>query len=80
MHWKERDGAERNQPRTGQSFCVPKAEIVSNNNYDLSLHRYKESAAEDVDHKSPNDIIKELRVLEADITAGLNRLAAMVAV
>ncbi len=27
--WGERDGAERERPRTAQSFCVPKAEIVA---------------------------------------------------
>ena len=27
--WAERDGAERERPRTAQSFCVPKAEIAA---------------------------------------------------
>ncbi|MCH7484887.1 MAG: SAM-dependent DNA methyltransferase, partial [Chloroflexi bacterium] len=34
--WAERDGAERERPRTAQSFCVPKAEIAAEG-YDLSL-------------------------------------------
>jgi type I restriction enzyme M protein len=41
--WKTRNGAERKRPRTAQSFCVPKAEIVAAS-YDLSISRYKEVA------------------------------------
>ncbi|HUN96487.1 MAG TPA: class I SAM-dependent DNA methyltransferase, partial [Bradyrhizobium sp.] len=29
--WKQRNGAERERPRTAQSFCVPKAEIAAAN-------------------------------------------------
>ena len=32
--WAEKDGAERDRPRTDQSFCVPKPDIVANG-YDL---------------------------------------------
>lgn len=39
--WMERDGSELPRSRTGQSFSVPKAEIVAQA-YDLSLSRYKE--------------------------------------
>src|SRR5436309_7342807 len=28
VRWQERDGKERKRPRTAQSFCVPKAELV----------------------------------------------------
>ena len=33
--WLARDAAERDRPRTAQSFCIPKSEIAANA-YDLS--------------------------------------------
>ena len=56
--WQQRDGAERERPRTAQSFCVPKADIAAKG-YDLSLNRYKEVVHEEVEHvrrrrSSPN--------------------------
>jgi type I restriction enzyme M protein len=36
--WQQRDSAERERPRTVQSFCVLKADIASQG-YDLSLNR-----------------------------------------
>ena len=50
--WAERDGAERERPRTAQSFCVPKADIAAAG-YDLSLNRYQEIEHEDVDARKP---------------------------
>src|SRR4051794_914388 len=43
--WKTRADAERKRPRTAQSFCVPKEEIVAAG-YDLSINRYKEMVPE----------------------------------
>src|SRR6516165_5011572 len=48
--WPERDSAERSRPRTAQSFCVPKADIVAAG-YDLSLNRYKEVEHDEVAHE-----------------------------
>ena len=39
--WGQRETTEQERPRTEQSFCVPKANIVANG-YDLSINRYKE--------------------------------------
>jgi len=75
--WKGRDGAERERPRTIQSFCVPKAEIAATANYDLSLNRYKEVEHEEHDHAVPVDIIRELQDLEEEISLGLTKLEAM---
>lgn len=69
--WKEREGSERERPRTAQSFCVPKADIAATGSYDLSLNRYKEVEHEHVEHDAPADIIRELREMEAEISAGL---------
>mgnify|MGYP001190369813 CR=1 FL=1 len=74
--WKDRDGAERERPRTAQSFCVPKADIAAAG-YDLSINRYKEVVHEAVEHRPPKEIIAELKALEREIAAGLEELEAM---
>ncbi len=75
--WKERDGDERERPRTEQSFCVPKDDIAANG-YDLSLNRYKEVVHEEVEHRPSTEIIAELERLEDEIQAGLEELRGMV--
>jgi type I restriction enzyme M protein len=67
---------EPNRARTEQSFCVPKSEITDND-YDLSINRYKEIVYEQVDYPAPSEIIADLEQLEADITKGLAELKAM---
>jgi type I restriction enzyme M protein len=74
--WKERSGAERERPRTAQSFCIPKAEI-SAAGYDLSINRYKEIAQEASGHRPPKEILAELNVLENEIASELKQLEAM---
>jgi type I restriction enzyme M protein len=74
--WRERKGAELERPRTAQSFCVPKAEIAENN-YDLSLNRYKQVVYEEVEHVPPKQILAELMELEREIEAGLKELEGM---
>src|SRR5579883_2407925 len=74
--WTERNGAERDRPRTAQSFCVPKADIAAQG-YDLSLNRYKEIVHEEVAHRSPKEILADLAKLEAEIQQGLKELEAM---
>jgi type I restriction enzyme M protein len=75
--WAEKDGAERDQARTEQSFCVPKAEIAGNG-YDLSLNRYKEIVHEEVEHRPPTEIIADIERLEDEIRVGLEELSGMV--
>ena len=74
--WAERDGAERERPRTIQSFCVPKADIAAAG-YDLALNRYKEVEHEEVQHESPAAILADLRRIEAEIAEGMKRLEEM---
>jgi type I restriction enzyme M protein len=74
--WKQRHGSEVSRPRTAQSFCVPKAEIVAHG-YDLSLSRYKEAVREVVAHKSPRTILANLEVIEEEIRSGLKELQGM---
>src|SRR5207253_1882771 len=75
--WQQRDGAERERPRTAQSFCVPKADIAATG-YDLSLNRYREVEHQQVEHESPAAILVDLRRIEVEIAKGMKRLEEMV--
>ena len=75
--WHERDGTERNNPKTSQSFTVDKADLIAND-YDLSLNRYKEVVHEHVEHVAPLQLIAELKQLENEIQVGLSELEGMV--
>lgn len=75
--WMDK-AAEKDRPRTAQSFMVAKAEIVAAG-YDLSLNRYKKVVHAVVKHDKPKDIIRELRDLESEIAKGLTALEEMLA-
>jgi type I restriction enzyme M protein len=68
--------AEKDRPRTAQSFLVPKAEIVAND-YDLSLNRYKEVEHQATEHDAPKVILARLAALEAEIAKGRTELEGM---
>ncbi len=74
--WAERDGDELKRTRTEQSFCVPKDDIVEQD-YDLSLNRYKEVVHEEVEHRPPLEILADLERLESEIQQGMSDLKAM---
>jgi type I restriction enzyme M protein len=74
--WGTRSTSERDRARTEQSFCVPKADIVSQG-YDLSLNRYREIVHDEVEHRRPLEIIADLEELEGQIAKGLDELKAM---
>jgi type I restriction enzyme M protein len=74
--WGQRETLELERPRTGQSFSVPKADIVANG-YDLSINRYKEVVHEVVAHLPPKDIMAKLAELESEIQAGMKKLESM---
>lgn len=74
--WAERDKNERKQPRTAQSFCVPKAEIAAQG-YDLSINRYQEVVHDAVEHLEPKAILAKLAELEVEIQAGMKELEGM---
>lgn len=76
--WADRDGTERTNPRTAQSFCVSREDIAAAG-YDLSINRYKEVVHAELEHAAPQDILRELRVLEAEIAEGLTALEGMLA-
>ena len=73
--WKKRK-AEKKRARTEQSFLVPKAEIAEND-YDLSINRYKEVVYEAVEYDPPKVILARLAELEAEIAKGRAELEGM---
>ena len=73
--WQQPD-AESSRTRTDQSFLVPKAEIVEND-YDLSINRYKEVEYEAVEYDPPKVILGRLAELEEEITKGREELKGM---
>jgi type I restriction enzyme M protein len=74
--WSERTGTERVRARTDQSFCVPKADLIAAG-YDLSINRYREIVHEEIDHRDPRELLKDLAAIEDDIRQGLADLEAM---
>ncbi len=74
--WKERTTTERAKPRTSQSFCVTKADIIAQG-YDLSLNHYKEVVHEAEDHVPPKQILADLKALEEEIQRGMKVLEGM---
>lgn len=71
--WAKRNGSEQERKRTEQSFCVSKEEIEAQG-YDLSLNRYKEIVHEEVEHRSPAEILDHLARIEAEIQQGMSEL------
>ena len=69
-------GKEKKRKRTEQSFLVPKSEIEENE-YDLSINRYKEVEYEEVDYDPPKEILKRLEKLEGEIAKGREELMEM---
>ncbi len=74
--WGQRAGKEVKNSRTAQSFCVPASEIAASG-YDLSLNRYKEVVHEHVEHVPPQQLIAELKQIEADIQASMMELEGL---
>ena len=70
---------ERERERTEQSFCVPKQEIVDND-YDLSLNKYKKTEYVSVEYASTKEIMKKIRKIETNITTELNELEKLLQV
>ena len=73
--WQKRK-AEKKRARTDQSFLVPKTEIAEND-YDLSINRYKEVEYEAVEYDPPKVILGRLAELEKEIAKGRAELEGM---
>lgn len=75
--WGARATTECERPRTSQSFCVPKNEIVAAGTYDLSVNRYKGAETTGGEHLDPRDILAQIELLETEIRSGISNLRAM---
>lgn len=67
---------EESRKRTEQSFFVTKQEI-SENDYDLSINKYKEIEYVPIEYPSTTEIMSELRKLQKKITEGIAELEQM---
>lgn len=67
---------EEERERTEQSFFVPKQEIVEND-YDLSINKYKKVEYVPVEYPPTSEILDELEELNRQIAAGLEELRGM---
>lgn len=64
---------EAGRKRTDQSFFVPVDEIREQE-YDLSINKYKEVEYEEVEYKSPTELMEEIHSLELEVLKGLEDL------
>lgn len=67
---------ETDRKRTEQSFFVDKQEIVDND-YDLSINKYKETEQIKIEYPSTDEILADLNDLEDDIEKGIKELKEM---
>ena len=74
FHHPEQETARQ---RTDQSFFVPKQEIADND-YDLSINKYKKVEYVPVEYPSTAEIMADLHELEREITKGLEELEGMI--
>ena len=72
QRFRNLDG-EADRRRTDQSFFVPKQEIVDNN-YDLSINKYKKVEYVPVEYPPTEEIMAELRELEKKIQIEMDTL------
>ena len=72
----QEEGAEAKRERTEQSFLVPFDEI-KDNDWDLSINRYKEIVYEEVEYAAPMDIIAEIETLDKERAEGLRVLKGL---
>lgn len=63
--------------RTAKGFFVPKAELVEND-YDLSISKYKTVIYDIIEYKEPTDIFSSLEAIETNINKGLAELKAII--
>ncbi len=69
--------SDKERKRTEQSFIVPVGEIVENE-YDLSINRYKEIEYEEAQYEDPKVILADIKKLEEEIMKGIKELGGMI--
>jgi len=68
---------EKQRERTEKSFFVS-VEEIRNNEYDLSINKYKMIDFEEVNYEKPEEIISRINNLEEEIIIGLETLTKMI--
>ena len=68
--------AEQSRTRKDQSFFVP-VEEIRQNDYDLSINKYKEVERERIEYEPVNDILARLAATESEYNKGLQELRKM---
>src|SRR5690606_2708740 len=68
---------EKDRTRNDQSFFVP-IEELRENNYDLSINKYKDIEYEEVEYETPDKILKKIDTYEQEIIEGLKKLKEIV--
>ncbi|MEI6690619.1 MAG: class I SAM-dependent DNA methyltransferase [bacterium] len=71
-NWKHRKEQTENNLES-KFFYVDKSQI-ENNNYDLSISRYKTSTYKVMDFESPTDILSKIEKIESEINEGIKDL------
>jgi type I restriction enzyme M protein len=74
--WKGGVGKKHFKDRTEKAFFVPKA-AFEDNDFDLSINRYREIIHKEEQYDPPKSILKRLKNLEAEIASDLVELEAM---
>jgi type I restriction enzyme M protein len=69
--------AEENRTRKEQSFLVP-VEEIRNNDYDLSINKYKEVERVKVEYEKPEVIMSRIMMLEKEIQAAMSDLEKVI--
>ena len=67
---------ESERARTEKSFLVPFNEI-KDNDWDLSINRYKEIIYEEIEYAAPSQIIKDIETLDQERNQALTALKEM---
>lgn len=78
--YKNRDvtlSLSKGENRSGHFFSIPKQEIIDND-YDLSLSKYKQEVYEEVIYEKPKIIFEKLESIEANISKGLKELKELI--
>jgi len=76
VQFKARNKQKEND-REAKYFFVPKAEIIEND-YDLSISKYKEEVYEEVVYEKPEVIFSKLENIESIISASLNEIKSII--
>jgi len=71
--------AENDRERTAKSFVVSKDEIVDND-YDLSINKYKKVEYEAVEYPSPAEIVADIDEIEMEIASEMEALKSLLGI